>query len=235
MSVPSELIDEIVRNVLRELDSPHIGGKLRTATSEPLNAQPTEERSKEAALVIRATVITEDVLESVDAGCRTVMFPSKAVITPSGREFIRRRQVSVVNASDSQHPVAAGQLMIIAGDSASASAAAAANGWKIETGDCDAAVMRIAVRKTQDHVIVCCCHQPSVVACLLNRDADNRVAVVNPTTDILPLQAAMNPRIVCFQHVGWSTVDVRRLLQAMNATTSAVPANWNEHTDGGTR
>jgi hypothetical protein len=73
-----------------------------------------------------------------------------------------------------------------------------------------------------------------VVACLLNRSAEIRAAVITKATNLLTLTTVMSPHVVCLDASGWSFGDILKLLRSL-AVVSHAPATWNELPAGGMR
>jgi len=217
MTFTSDFIDEIVRNVMQELRIP-----------TPSSSSEDTSSSGSLTAVVESRVITEDLLAGLNPADRRIRIPQGAVITPSGRDYIRRHGISVQSsiAHGSAATGSTGRVWIV-GEAASVTSAARSAGWDLgnATGNFDAANQvaqaGMAVRN------VCCSAQPSVIACLLNRNTNRRSAVVTETTCVTELCGEMNPDTVCLSPVGWSFTGLRRLLNQL-ADSVQRPVAWKE-------
>lgn len=234
MNYSGELIDQIVLSVMRELNL----RQSRTESDAPAESAGT------LPLTVSGSVITEDVLTRLEAAGRLVQLSSAAIITPSGRDYIRRHNVRLTSvclpggggsprkmaglpggAADSP-PVASGVLVTI-GTLATSTAAAASVGWSTRVVSDEVAAVELLSPAAAGSVHVCCGGEASVVACRLNRNPAVRAAVVCPATDIEHLRTVMNPGIFCLAATGWSFVEIRRLLRSVCGDRS-LPADWKE-------
>lgn len=250
MTLSSDIIEQIVQNVLREIHSreprpvtaaPAVSSAVpATAAAAPNSTASVSASTAAAPLAIHSQVITEQILTAAQAADRVVTLPAAAVITPSGRDYIRRHRVRLASS------VAAGQtsaaatvsavrgILLNVGPPSSFSTAAAAAGWQAEQALTEAEAARLAAGLATQHRVACCGGEPAVVACLLNREVSLRAAVVTRQTRLSSLWNCMNPQIVCFDPAGWSFVDVLRLLRSWTAVPAA-PAGWQELNAGGVR
>lgn len=217
MTFTSDFVDEIVRNVMQEL---HIPTSSSNATAELTSA----------GAVVHSRVITEDLLAGMDPADRHIRITPGAVITPSGRDYIRRHGLTVqsTTAVGTAGASTAGRVWIV-GEAASVTSAAQSAGWEVAqvAGNFDAANQ--AAQEGLDVRNVCCSSQPSIVACLLNRNTTRRSAVITESTCLTELCTEMNPDTVCLSPVGWSVTGLRRLLQRLS-TAAQRPAAWKELT-----
>ena len=236
MTFTSQQIEAITQDVLRELRSL---GVAIAAQGESVRVPPPSEgrarshrpvtgecRPVETGPTINTKVITEESLAAASAAGRTVSIPAGAVITPSGHDYIRRNQVSITNGSTTNVASESGLVIIVGQCSAATSAAATANWQSIEAGcEYDAAHK---ARKQLPSPVVCCGGEPSMAACLLNRNNAVRAAVVTPNTDITILGSSMNPQVVCVSSVGWTFAAFLKIFRQLGGIGSAVPSKWRE-------
>ena len=234
MIYSSQQIETITQSVLRELRSRGVAvataprGSESISPSQPtaVEAKQSEADSKGASVVVTANVVTEDTLTAVQAAGRVVNIPAGAVITPSGHDYIRRHSVSVNVSSGASKSGGIGTLLVI-GTCASAETAARAAEWKSLDAGCEPD----AAWKSRKHLsgpVVCCGGNPSIVACLLNRDNKIRAAVVDARTDLTTLAATMNPQVVCLDSVGWSFASYLRLFRQLANADMSAPKKWKE-------
>ena len=217
MTFSNELIDEVVRNVMREL-------QLSPTTA----AASSTVGSSTSSVELSQRVITEDVLAEQIAPGATVVVPTDAVLTPSGRDYIRRHRIVISSVPSVAVSGSFGGLVLVVGDMKSMSSAAKSAGWAIDSaaGNFDAA--NLIAQKDAEQRTVCCSNQPSVIACLVNRNTQRRAAVVTSETCLSGLLNDMNPDTVCLSVKGWSFIELRRMLKKLSGNGGALPAGWKE-------
>ncbi len=183
-----------------------------------------------AGAVVDSRVITEDLLAGLDPAERHIRITPGAVITPSGRDYIRRHGLTVQSSTTHaiSGAVGSGRVWIV-GEAASMTSAAQSAGWEAAqvTGNFDAA-NQVAQAGT-DVRNVCCSSQPSIIACLLNRNTNRRSAVITESTCLTELCTEMNPDTVCLSPVGWSVTGLRRVLMRLSEAAQR-PTAWRELT-----
>lgn len=217
MTFSSEFIDEIVRNVMRELNLP--------STSAPAAPAPP---SSGSAVTLTSDVITEDTLANHGVSGGSIVLPPGAVITPSGRDYLRRYQITVSSVPSTATSAATGGLVLITGEAANMTAAAKSVGWDITgaTGCFDAANQ--TAQRCSSQPTVCCSAQPSVIACLINRNCGRRAAVLTTDTCQTELFDEMNPDTICLSPTGWSFGQLMQLLKRLGSRSTGTPATWKE-------
>lgn len=218
MTYTTEFIDEVVRNVMRELN-----GSSSDATPAPLAVATS-------AVAIPGSVITEEILCEHQAAGGIVQLAAGAVITPSGRDYIRRHGITVTKGgadAPASTTSTSGQVIAV-GRAPSLLTAASTAGWNVTPacGNFDAANQ--VAQSDASIRSVCCSGQPSVIACLLNRNTTRRVAVIDPSICLTELTQEMNPDTVCLSPTGWSFADLLKLLRHLNHHESGAPGNWKE-------
>ncbi len=224
MTISAEFIEQIVQNVMRGMQSP--------ATTPGDSALVVTDTG---TLTISSRVVTEPVLIAAKAAGRAIALHPGAVITPSGRDFIRRNSVRLSSRiSGADGTVTTGTLISV-GTNSTADSAGSAAGWKTLTASTEFAAAAAAADNLSRGIVTCCGGEPSVVACLLNRNPAMRAAVITPATDLLTLMSLMRPQIVCVASSGWSFGELLKLLRALAVSSVAPAATWIELSDGGAR
>ncbi|MCP4171751.1 MAG: hypothetical protein GY758_13365 [Fuerstiella sp.] len=226
MTFSSQQIEAITQSVLREL---HARGVVSAAAVAARNT--SDDTSAAPVAVLQQKVITEDTLAAADAAGHSLAIPAGAVITPSGHDYIRRHAVSISSGLPSASTATTGTLISV-GDCTAASSAAAAANWTIVAAGCEFEAAAEAEQVTERHPVACCSRQPSIAACLVNRDSSIRAAVVTQNTDMNLLFSAMNPQVICLDSNGWTFTELRRLFRRISAVSRATPAGWKELTGG---
>ncbi|MDG1893368.1 MAG: hypothetical protein P8J37_00515 [Fuerstiella sp.] len=222
MTFNSQQIEAITQSVLREL---HARGVVSTAARNT-----SVDTSTAPVAVLQQKVITEDTLAAAGAAGHSLAIPAGAIITPSGHDYIRRHAVSISSGLPSASATT-GSLISV-GDCSTAASAAAAVNWNIVVAGCEFEAATEAEKVAASHPVACCGRQPSITACVMNRNTSLRAAVVTQTTDMDLLVSAMNPQVICLDSNGWTFTELRRLFQQMTTASSVTPADWKELTGG---
>lgn len=223
MSIAPAQIETIVRQVLAELQVL----RQTSAAATSGNGANTGSASSTASdrVQLTETVITETVLAGAGTAGRTVLLVPGAVITPSGRDYIRRHRVRI----DATTAAAGNNAGTIVADSPAPAlqAAAASSGWKIvqAASSADAAVKCLPLLSAGR--VICATQFPAVTACLLNRSPQHRVAVLTREDDIAELVREMNPHVVCLNTSGWAFSELLRLTKQLRLS-DAQPQSWSE-------
>jgi hypothetical protein len=220
MTFDSAYIDRIVQSVMQDLAS------RSPVASARCSASAVAEGANETPLHVAARVITGDVLTAARAGGRTITVPAGAVFTPTGRDFIRKHQVRIASASSGGQQAATGGFLITIGPLSTCCTAAQAAGWKTEVVGDEHAAAALAATKLQSGVVACCGGEPSIVACLLNRNPATRAAVITRNTNLQTLSAVMSPQVVCLESSGWSFGELLKLMRLL--TAGSQPRGWRE-------
>ncbi len=194
-----------------------------TRAEQPKPATATEAPT---ALTIAAKVISEDILIAARAAGRTIVVQAGAIITPSGKDYIRKNGVTVAGSALNKPATVSTGSFIVVGNNATCQSAASTAGWKTSavSNEHDAALT--ASLSLKNGITVTCGGEPSVVACLLNRNPDVRAAVITKATNLITLTTVMSPQVVCLDSSGWSFGDILKLLRSLSAANR--PQGWKE-------
>lgn len=224
MTISAEYINQIVQNVMREMQTRVTQVDAgRAVKNQTTGADP---------LQIGSRVISESTLLAADAAGRAVSLPAGAVITPSGRDFIRRNGVRLASQLAGKAAVADMGTLISVGHHTTSISAASAAGWKTRVSSTEFEAALFALEHLSSGIVTCCGGEPAVVACLLNRNSAVRSAVVTRSTNLAALITVMNPQVVCLDSAGWSFGDVLRLLRGLSAVSVNTPMAWKELAGG---
>ncbi len=226
MNFDAAYIDQIVQNVMREMKS---RVTVPAAVSAPVAGSPTiPVKATEAPtlLTIAAKVISEDILVAARAAGRTIALQAGAIITPSGKDYIRKNSVTVAGSALNKPVTVSTGKFVVVGSNATCQSAASAAGWNLSTvsGEHDAALA--ASENLKNGISVTCGGEPSIIACLLNRNPDARAAVISKATNLVTLTTVMSPQVVCLDSSGWSFGDILKLLRSLSAANR--PQGWKE-------
>lgn len=227
MTIDASYIDQIVRNVMQEM-------KTRMPQADHAPAKPAAESVVSPALPILSRVVSEDVLIAARAAGQTIALQPGAIITPSGRDFIRKNSVRLSSNLGTKAASSGSGLFIVVGTNPTVLAAATTAGWRTSSATAEAEAAKIAQSQLSTSLVTCCGGEPSVIACLLNRNPSVRAAVISKATNLLTLTAVMSPQVVCLDSSGWSFGEILKLLRSLSSQT-ALPNTWSELSTGGIR
>jgi hypothetical protein len=157
---------------------------------------------------------------------RTIVLQAGAIITPSGKDYIRKNGVTVAGSALNKPATVSTGSFIVVGNNATCQSAASTTGWKTlaVSNEHDAALA--ASQTLKNGITVTCGGESSIVACLLNRNPDVRAAVITKATNLLTLTTVMSPQVVCLDSSGWSFGDILKLLRSLSAANR--PQGWKE-------
>jgi len=255
MALSADRVEEIVRQVLRELQSgqnarPAAASAPAVTASRPDSAVQSGPAPAAAAAssvagdgVLRITerAVTEAVLEAAGAAGRTVSLVRGAVLTPSGRDYVRRHQVRLASsvatlptAAAATTPAATPGVLIVCGRETTARSAATALNWTILEAKDEFAAARAALEVMPRRRVVCAGCEPAIAACVLNRNGTLRAAVLEHATGMERILERMQPHAVCLQSSGWSLLQLTRLLEKLQQPVRQ-PAGWVEVQAGAER
>ena len=226
MTIDAAYIDQIVQNVMREMKSRVTVPAAVSAPVTTSHAKPVTATEPSTALTIAAKVVSEDILVAARAAGKTIVLQAGAIITPSGKDYIRKNGVTVTGSALNKPATVSTGSFIVVGNNATCQSAASATGWKTlaVSNELDAALA--ASQTLKNGITVTCGGEPSIVACLLNRNADVRAAVITKATNLLMLTTVMSPQVVCLDSSGWSFGDILKLLRSLSAANR--PQGWKE-------
>lgn len=224
MTYTKTQIEAITASVLRELASRGVAVAASSSNSKPKASVSNDVAS---GLPLNDKVVTEEALVAAGAAGKTVSIAAGAIITPSGHDYIRRNGVVVSSHIGSSIATSTGGILIAIGHSSSAISAAATAKWELVSAGCE---FDAASKATQQNSrpIVCTGGEQSITACLINRKADLRAAVVTQNTDIKHLTSVMNPQVLCLDSSAWPFAAMLRLFRTLSAVSSTTPADWKE-------
>lgn len=252
MALSADRVEEIVRQVLQELQAgrtarPASGAAPAVAISHPgtagsqasaaLGASAAVLSTDDGVLRISDRAVTEAVLEAAGAAGRTISLVRGAVLTPSGRDYLRRHKVRLAGSvlmpspASAASPAATPGLLIVCGRESTARSAAAVRNWTIREVSDEFAAARAALEVVPKRRVVCAGCEPNIVACVLNRNADVRAAVLEQATGMDRLLDRFQPHVVCLQASGWSLLPLTRLLERLQRPIQQ-PAGWLEVQSG---
>lgn len=225
-------IEQIVRSVMREMQFRVSPESVGTSVGH----KSVTDGGGSDTLRISGRVVSENVLIESQASGRTVSLMPGAIITPSGRDYIRRNNIRVSSDINGRSAEATLGTLVVVGKNSVAESAAVTAGWKTLAATTEFEAASLASAHLADGVVACSGGEPSVVACLLNRNTLVRAAVVTRATNLMTLASVMNPQVICLDSSAWPFGDLLKLLRGLTAAgLRTVPADWRELSAGGVR
>ena len=191
--------------------------------AEHVSAAATEAPT---ALTIAAKVVSEDILIAARAAGRTIVLQAGAIITPSGKDYIRKNGLTVAGSALNKPATVSTGSFVVVGNNATCQSAASTAGWKTSAASNEHDAALAASQTLKNGITVTCGGEPSVVACLLNRNPDVRAAVITKATNLITLTTVMSPQVVCLDSIGWSFGDILKLLRSLSSANR--PQGWKE-------
>ncbi|MFN9717546.1 MAG: hypothetical protein ACK58L_02565 [Planctomycetota bacterium] len=226
MTFDAAYIDQIVQNVMREMKSRVDAASSASAPVSGLQAHANAASEAAKPVMITSKVISEGVLLAAKAAGNTITLQSGAIITPSGKEYIRKNGVQVSGSTFPHAAKVTTGVFLVVGSHTVCQSAAAAAGWTVSAVSCEHDAARAALAALTSGITVTFGGEPSIVACLLNRNPDVRAAVITKATNLNTLTSVMSPQAVCLDSSGWSFGDILRLLRSLSAASR--PHGWKE-------
>lgn len=220
-------VESITQQVLHELRNSGVAVHAQPprAAQSQTAAASTGMVQKASSIEVHGLIITEDTLIAAKAEGRTIRISSGAVITPSARDYISQHEINLSNSRFAK-PAALKGVAIVSASSTTLQAALRSAQWPVVTSTTDFhAATEVATN--ENTIMLCSVQQPSVAACLLNRNQRFRAAVVNPTDHLSALQTAMAANVICLNPKGWSIAGLMSLLQELSVGRNQ-PALWKE-------
>jgi len=235
MSVDGELLERIVAGVLRELHGEVAAARPGESTVPTV---PME-------IVLTEKVITAELLEKTCRGAVRLVLGNGAVVTPSGRDFLRQHNVELCreietgsHGGGAKSAAAANWKVIVvhttkpligALDDAARLPGIA---WQRALAGCDVDAAERATsalcRGEADGAVVFT-SRPEVVACRANRNANVRGAAVENTARIRAAQKHLSANLFCIDATEKTRIELRNLLRAATANgPPAAPRGWRE-------
>lgn len=188
---------------------------------------------------IEERVITQDLLIGRVNGSRTVRVGSRAILTPSARDFLRVRGIECVRVANSGSAATTeAQPRWIALVSKATSTVTSALSSLGEGGSSvDQRLVGSPVEAAQHGIGLLCrgdaagvavfTDEPEVVACVANRNANVRAAVVASVAQAATLQRSLGVNFAAINPVGLSLFELRNLLRVVTSGVPTAPANWS--------
>jgi hypothetical protein len=229
MSVDGELLERIVSGILGEI-------RASAAASAPQVAPAPKIPD---AIVLTEKVITAELLEKSRMSGRKLIVGSKAIFTPSARDYLKQhriewtketaKQVSGTSSAAKWKAIvvtASKNLTNILDDAARSSAS-----WNRELAGCDIDAVDRAVstlcRAEADGVVLFTTH-PETVACRANRNAKVRAVVIENVARLKSARESMGANLLCINPTERSHMELRNLVREAAAVKPSAPKGWKD-------
>lgn len=204
-------------------------GKLR---SEAVASQPGQPSSVE----LPDTVITEELLKSHARPGVAIRIPGNAILTPTARDYIQAHRISLDRnqTSDMTKAAARGvsQGIIIASHLPEIVHSLLADvrkhwkaNWKVEI---EAGLLQVveraqsAICRAESGQALIFAKAPHQLACLVNRNADCRAAVVRSAEDVRLVREELAANVLCVDLVQPTYIGLRGILRSSMETSSLI-------------
>ncbi|MFT5323280.1 MAG: hypothetical protein ACI8P0_001129 [Planctomycetaceae bacterium] len=211
------LIEQIVQEVMRRL--------MPNSATAPVSPETNNGRSAQ----LTDSIVTADLLAEKSAGRTQISVTSKAVVTPSARDWLRHNKVELIRSVASgtaPHAKESDRLVITHSsdqtiDRVLEDAARPANGgWKRKSvGSADEAAKKVIgeFRRESSRVIVVLTSEPEVAACLANRNEKVRAAVVADAAAVVRVKSGLDGNVFVVDPTGRSFFELRNILRRIES------------------
>ncbi len=231
MSQPEDLINQIVRAVLKEIRS-------RSTAAPTLPAGSAGASGRDDVTLIDEPVITEDVLADITTNGKPIQIGPQAVLTPTARDFLKSHNVNWIRAAagGATSTTRCWKAFIVQETEAAKQAIAELQRstsvtWQQELADCtdQAAQAAIdAICRAECEGVVILAKAAQRVACLANRNERVRASVVTDVRSVGTIRKCLGANVYVVCPRGRSFVELRNILRAVGSIgTPQPPANWN--------
>ncbi len=202
-----------------------------TSTSIPAEKLPAASFSSHQSFALLDSVITADLLAAKAKGQRVVEVGTKAIVTPSAKDWLRQHKVELkrIVLSSPVLSVRPKRMAIVQTGGAAVERViedarrAGVSNWRRElVGPAeDAAKLAIsAICRGEAVSVVVFSNQPDKVACLANRNEDVRAVAVFSVADVERVQAALSCNVFVISVGSRSSVELTRQLRSIESGES---------------
>lgn len=205
MSTQSQMIDDVVQSVLRELR----GKGTCTTTAEAPGSSPR-------GVVIDDPVVTEATLAGRVSGLREVVFSPRTVLTPTAKDYLRSNQISWTRSGVVGYDGTGSSTgpKIVATHSTIAVGSAFNGGDLVRIGLKDAS--RVVSEAVSTGVVLVLTAKPHSLAINLNRNEDLRAIALEDITKAAPCVLDAKANCVCVKPNGRSKDELKNLARTIS-------------------
>ena len=224
MNVTSEQFEFIVKRVLERLGS---YAPAPVSARGPASVSAVEIESRQVPEIrIEQPVITQALLSETTTGSAQVRIGPKAILTPSARDFVRHRGLTIVR-EPSQKVATTIRFLLIA-TAAAPQVSAAVDDLRRVGITCEvrlsglpaeaAAQATSTLCRGEAERVVVVTDQPELVACLANRNDRVRAAAVSGTAAVERAKATLNANLLAVDAGAIGAHELKSLLKAFAMT-----------------
>lgn len=196
-------------------------------------SKPSRTQQKTGGLELTETVITEDLLSEKAAGASEIRIPPAAVITPSGRDWLRKKGVlwERSDRTPGGNQSAAWRLIVATPTDAADKLNEEVTrwGWTVDcvSGAEEAAVCGVTSLSEGTTGVVVLTSEPERVACRANRHQHVRAASVTAVADMTRVRQQLGANFVTLSPGQRGFFELRNMMKTLAAGgPPSVPENW---------
>jgi hypothetical protein len=222
MNFTPEQVDLIVQRVVAQLGP----GAVAAAPDASAIQNRVGDTSPVPAAQIADQVVTQQLLAERVNGSNQVCIGSKAILTPSARDFVKQRGIKIIRETAAAKTATLRWQVIVTKPIANISAAIAslselgvAVDQRLSGLPAEAAAQATSAlcRGEAAHVVVFTAH-PEFVACLANRTVKVRAAAVPDVAAVERVRVSMNANLIAIDPASRNAHEIKALLKAFNAS-----------------
>ena len=219
----AEEIERIVAKVLEQLQP--AAARRASVSAAPAAKAVVSSTPKELDVVaIPEAVITGPLLLERVGSKRTVRIPRHAVLTPSARDVLRTKSIECLRESAKETSGTAPRWLALVSHSSSLVTSALEqvkenSGWerRISGTTIESAQQAIsAICRGEAEGVVAVTSEPELFACLTNRHAQVRAAVVHEARSLSALRQTFQPNVLAVNPAGKSLMELRNLFRSLS-------------------
>jgi hypothetical protein len=227
MNIDAQVIDDIVAGVLSQL-------RMTTTVVRAKDDHPKIDLvTKDATVKLDEIVITEDLLSEKAVGVESLSIKREAIITPSGRDWLRKHDVSWkrVNKTTDSNQKSAWRLIVATPSDAIEKLNEEVNrwGWIVDcvNGAEEAAVCGVTSLSEETQGVVILTSEPERVVCRANRHSHIRAASVSEVSDVTRVQQQLGANLVALSPGNRGFFELRNMMKTLSAGgPPKAPENW---------
>ncbi|MBD3674753.1 MAG: hypothetical protein HUJ26_14630 [Planctomycetaceae bacterium] len=228
MNIDAQAIDDIVAGVLSQL------GMTSTVARAPRSSTTIQKpQSGQQPLRLSEIVITEELLSEKAVSAESLLIIQGAVITPSGRDWLRKHDVTWkrVNEAVTSAEKALWRLIVATPSEAidKLNDEVTRWGWSVDcvSGSEEAAVCGVTSLNEQTEGVVILTAEPERVACRANRHSHVRAASVAQVADITRVKQQLGVNLIAVCPGDRGFFELRNMMKTLAAGgPPQAPENW---------
>jgi hypothetical protein len=229
-SLDQRQLEQIVVSVITRLMTPTASPRAEpTAATVPRSSPP----------FIADRVITQELLVARVTDGKSVRVSSRAILTPSARDFLRIHGIECVRDStnDATSPTAIRTPWVALVSKTTSTVTSAVGSLRENGGNVEQRLVGTSVEAAQQAIGILCrgdavgvvvfTDEPEATACLANRNATVRAAVVTSVPQATSIQRRLGVNLAAINPVGQSFFELRNLLRVVTSGNPTAPPTWS--------